>query len=118
MIEDHELGARCSDGISDFLRFAGTDEQARIGITPRAADRRDDLGTGRTRPFDEFLAIRLEVGTGKFEMDEQRPLARLRTFKHASAREDAGTAGVDQEDDESEAPYSPATPPASASQMR
>src|SRR3546814_17219761 len=95
--------------------FLSTDEQARIGITPRAADRRDDLGTGRTRQFDEFLAIRLEVGTGKFEMDEQRLLARLRTFKHASARADAGTAGVDQEDDYSEAPSLPASPSASAS---
>src|SRR3546814_5648198 len=82
---------------------------------PRAADGRDVLGTGRTRQFDEFLAIRLEVGTGKFEMDEQRLLARLRTFKHASARADAGTAGVDQEDDDSEAPSLPASPSASAS---
>src|SRR3546814_12530615 len=110
MIEDHELGARFSDGISEFLRFAGTDEQARIGITPRAADRRDDLGTGRTRQFDEFLAIRLEVGTGQFEMDEQRLLARLRTFKHASARTDAGTEGVAQEAEETGDPSLPASP--------
>ena len=82
VVEDHQLGTTGRRGRGDLLGLAAADEQAGVGLAAAASDDVEHIGTGRTGQFDELGAVRLEVGTGKIEMDQQRLLPGLGAFEH------------------------------------
>jgi hypothetical protein len=85
VIEQHNIGIVRRYCITNLFQLALTNEKSRTGLLAGAGNGRDRLNTGRGYQFPELTGVFGAIVGSKVDVDEDRALTDIRTFKQLAS---------------------------------